>query len=415
MKWKIALVVAIIAGALGGSWIKNLPGLVIIVYQKTSYEMRLWVAVALLLLFFSALLFLFKASKSLLSSMNKAKGWQSGRKWRQARKQTIEGMMAFAEGDWNKSEKAMVNAAKNSDNKLINYLIAAQSAQHQKAAERRDHYLRLADQSEPTAKIAVGLTQAQLQIDNHQYEQALATLNGLNSKSTNHPFILKLLCLTYRKLQDWKAIVELLPQLKKLKVIDDSQLEQLEITSISGWLRSETKKNQLEAVENAWLSLPASCRKNFENVLSYSQSLVSLSQMDEAEKLVRALFKKTPTEEVITTYGNIKSSEPSQQFTFLENWLSKNSKTSEFKTPELKTSEPKISEAIFLALGVTAFDACLWGKARFYLERGLRVAPTAQGHFLMAKTLEKMGDVELANECYQQGLGLVVSTNPARN
>lgn len=303
--------------------------------------------------------------------------------------------MAFAEGNWNKSESTMINAARNSDSKLINYLIAAQSAQHQNAPERRDQYLRLAEQSEPTAEIAVGLTQAQLQIDNHQHEQALATLNKLNSKAANHPFILKLLYLTHQKLQDWKAIVELLPQLKKQKVMSASQFEQLETTSISEWLRSEAQRDQLEAVENIWLNLPASYRKHSDNILSYSRLLAAFSHMDEAETLMRPIFKKNPSEEVVKSYGEIQSSTPSKQFTFLENWFSNN---------------PNASEAIFLALGTTAFNASLWGKARFYLERSLRVAPCSQGHFLMAKTLEEMGDIELANECYQQGLSFVVNS-----
>ena len=79
MRWKIALLIALVVGAVGGSWLKNLPGFVIIAYEKTSYEMRLWVAVALLLLLLTTLLLIGIFFRSLISGANKVKGWQGER------------------------------------------------------------------------------------------------------------------------------------------------------------------------------------------------------------------------------------------------------------------------------------------------------------------------------------------------
>lgn len=393
MKWKIVLLVALVIGAVGGSWLKNLPGFVIIAYEKTSYEMRLWVAIALILMLLTVLVMLGIFFRSIISGANRVKGWQGGRHWRKARKQTIKGMLAFVEGRWIQSEKTMINAAKNSDTKLINYLIAAQAAQHQNAQDRRDSYLRLAHKAEPEAKVAIGLTQAQLQIDNEQFEQALATLNHLTVKHPNHPYLLKLICTTYQKLQDNKAIVDLLPALKKQNVFDAKDLINIEIESVHGILRREAKKGELESLKDAWLNLPSGSRKTRENILYYSELLIDFEQMDDAEKLIKSLVKKSQDTEAINLYGKIKSSSGSKQFSFLENWLNNN-------------SQPPNS--IYLALGKIAFDLELWGKARFYLERSLRVEPTAESYFMMAKTLQQLGDDEHAAECYRQGLEFVV-------
>jgi len=393
MKWKIALLVAIIAGAIGGSWIKNLPGFVIIAYDKTSYEMRLWIAVSLLLLFLSVLFLIGIFLRSLISSANKMKGWQGERHWRKARKQTIKGMLAFVEGRWKQSENTMINAAKNSDTKLINYLIAAQSAQHQNAEDRRDTYLRLAHKAEPSANVAVGLTQAQLQLDNQQYEQALATLNELKLKNANHPFILKLLCRTYQQLQDWTSIIELLPILKKHNVFTSDQLDELEISSVTGILQKKAIKGELESLNDAWLKLPAHNRKNNHNVLCYTKLLVEFEQMELAEKMLKPLFKKQPNKETILLFGDIISPDGNKQFSFLESWFN---------------NHPQAPNAIYLALGKIAFNISLWGKARFYFERSLRVEPSAEAFFMMAKTLQKLDDYELAMECYRQGLEFVV-------
>lgn len=393
MKWKIALMVAVVVGAIGGSWLKNLPGFVIIAYEKTSYEMRLWVAVAILLLFLTVLLMLGIFVRSLISGANRVKGWQGGRHWRKARKQTIKGMLAFVEGRWVQSEKSMITAAKNSDTKLINYLIAAQAAQHQNAQDRRDGYLRLAHKAEPEAKVAIGLTQAQLQIDNSQFEQALATLNNLKLKQANHPYILKLLCTTHQKLQDQQSIIELLPALKKQNVFSPEKLLTIEAESVKGILHYEAKKGELEALKDAWVSLPSNSRKTKENILFYAQLLIDFEQMDDAEKLVKPLVKKNPDMDVISLYGKIRSSAGNKQFTFLENWLNNN------------TQAPN---SIYLSLGKIAFELELWGKARFYLERSLRVQPSAESYFMMAKTLQQLEDDDHAAECYKQGLEFVV-------
>jgi len=394
MKWKVALFVALIVGGIGGSWLKNLPGFVIIAYDKTSYEMRLWIAVSLLILLLTVLFFIGAFFRSLISGANRVKGWQGERHWRKARKQTIKGMLSFIEGRWQQSENTMINAAKNSDTKLINYLVAAQSAQHQNSEERRDAYLRLAHKAEPNANVAIGLTQAQLQLDNLQFEQALATLTDLRVKNANHPFILKLLCMTHRKLQDWNAIIDLLPALKKQNVFRTEKLERIETLSVTGILEAEAQKGELESFKDAWLKLPSASRKKHHHILSYAKTLIEFEQMDEAEKILKPLFKKSSDEEVIRLYGALKSTEGSKQFGFLENWYN---------------NHPQAPNVIYLALGKIAFNISLWGKARYYFERSLRLAPCAESYFMMAKTLLQLDDEELAAECFRHGLEHVVN------
>jgi HemY protein len=393
MKWKIGLVLALIIGGIGGSWLKNLPGFVIIAYDKTSYEMRLWIAVSLLLIFLAVLYFIGRIIRSFISGTNRVKLWQGDRHWRKARKQTIKGMLSFMEGRWQQAEKTMINAAKNSDTKLINYLVAAQSAQHQHSEERRDAYLRVAHKAEPNAKVAIGLTQAQLQLDNLQFEQALATLTDLRTSNNNHPFILKLLSATYRKLQDWQSLIELLPSLKKQGIFREEKLEKIESEAVFGVLNWVAEKGELENFKDTWSKLPSSSRKKPAHITAYAKHLIEFDQMDEADKTLRPLFKKSATDELIELYGKLSGGDASKRFSFLENWYNNN---------------PQASNAIYLTLGKVAYDMSLWGKARFYLERGLRIAPNAESFFMMAKTLQKLDDIELASECYRQGLEFVI-------
>jgi len=393
MKWKIAVLVAIVVGAVGGSWLKNLPGFVIIAYEKTSYEMRLWIAVAILLILLTCLVLIGIFIHSLISGATRVKGWQGGRHWKKARKQTIKGMLAFAEGRWKQAEKIMITAAKNSDAKLINYLVAAQSAQLQNEEVKRDSYLRLAHESEPEATIAIGLTQAQLQLENNQLEQALATLTNLRAKQANHPFILQLLYETYLALQDWKAIIELLPAIKKNKIFGQVSIEKIQQNSVKNLLEIESKNNDIDSLQQTWKNLPAGLKKSNETTLCYASLLTKFNFHDQAEKIIKPLFKQMATAELIELYGKIESADLSKQFNFLENWSKSNSQS---------------PGNCYLALGKIAFKLELWGKARFYLERALRVEPNAESYFIMAETLVKLDDEEHASTCYKQGLEFVV-------
>lgn len=412
MKWKIVFLVALIVGALGGSWLKNLPGFVIIAYEKTSYEMRLWVAVAIILFVWSLFLVFGILLRSLLTSAGRMKGWQGGRQWKKARKQTIKGMLAYAEGRWQQAEKTMINAAKQSDTKLVNYLVAAQAAQHQKSegqnsVERRDAYLRAAHKLEPTAGVAIGITQAQLQLDNRQNEQALATLNELKIKSPNHPFVIKLLCIAHKRLDDWRSIVDLLPSIKKFKVYNEETTSQIENESVKSLLNDIAESNELEKLKDTWQKLSSHLRKKELNQLSFITLLIKFEQMDEAERLIKPYFKKNASDNVsknilikaIELFSEIKLNNLNQQFNYLEEWYNKSNQA------------PNV---IYLSLGKVAYNAELWGKARFYLERNLQTNPSAESYLIMAKTLNKLNDHELASECYKQGLEFVIENRNSK-
>ncbi len=108
------------------------------------------------------------------------KQWNAHRLTQNAQAITRKGLIEYSEGYWQKAQNHLMQALPNADTPLLNYLTAARAAQKMGDSTLRDHYLREAQQSMPEAKIAVELTQAQLQLANNQWEQALATLRHLH-------------------------------------------------------------------------------------------------------------------------------------------------------------------------------------------------------------------------------------------
>ena len=102
----------------------------------------------------------------------------------------------------------------------------------------RDNYLKAAHDANPDAGLAIGVTQAELQLAHRQTEQALATLTHLHTVSPKHDYVTMLLARAYHELHDWHALVELLPDVRRKKLLNSSRLREMELDGYAGVLRA---------------------------------------------------------------------------------------------------------------------------------------------------------------------------------
>jgi len=191
-------------------------------------ETNFWVGLALLIVVVVLIVLTIGLLRRMRQGTGLVSGWVSRGKERRARRRTTQGLLALAEGNWPRARKMLTSAASNADTPLINYLAAAQAAFECGDHEAVDEMLRKAFESTPGSDMAVGITQAQLQLAGNRLEQALATLVRLRKQSPHHPFVLKLLKTTYLRLEDWRELSKLLPELRKRSVLPESELEELE-------------------------------------------------------------------------------------------------------------------------------------------------------------------------------------------
>ena len=132
--------------------------------------------------------------------------WLARSAERRARRRTTQGLLALAECNWPRARKLLEASATRAETPLINFLAAAQAAHEEGNFEEEDRLLRRAFESTPGSDLAVGLTQAQLQLHGNRLEKGLATLIRLRKQAPNHPFILKLLRDVYIRLEDWREL-----------------------------------------------------------------------------------------------------------------------------------------------------------------------------------------------------------------
>jgi HemY protein len=254
--------------------------------------------------------------------------------------------------------------------------------------ERRDDWLRLAYEHTPEAANAVLLTQAELQLDQKQYEQALATLRKLEENTPNQSQAMALLGKLYFRLEDWDALEKLLPRLESKGRVAEETLQRW---SISVHLEHLKRAADSEAVMSSWQSIPRKLRKEASLLAAYADNLMRTGQHELAEKELAKALKTSWNSQLVALFGKVESKDSVRQLKKAESWL---------------RDHPEDA-----ALLLTAARLCLrnelWGKARSYLETAISIQPTPESYQEYGRLLSRLGEADASADAYRTGLHLV--------
>jgi len=312
----------------------------------------------------------------------------------------VKGLIEMSEGRFEQAEKILIKQAGTSDTSLLNYLMAARSAQQQGAYDRRDEYLRLAHEVTPSADIAIGLTQAELQLSHRQFEQALATLNHLSSVSPKHGYVKKLQARAYQQLDDWDSLVPLLEDVRKMKALDEKQLEKDEVAAYYGLLKTSIKQVDGDKTESVWQKIPKRIKSNSQLIHIYCSYLKKIKKHEEAEVLIRNQLSDSWNDELAILYSNIAVADCTKQLETAETWLHGHAR----------------NPVLLMVLGKLCLNCQLWGKARSYFESSIGIQPSAEAYLKLAELLDtKMDEQEEAQKMYQLGLMNAVDSQSERS
>ena len=366
------------------------PGYLLIAINHWTIETTLWIALLGLILLFLVLHMLLVLLKWVVRIPSAWHNQCTQRRLERAQAKTKKGLIEFSEGHWLKAKKYLISALPNTDTPLLNYLTAARAAQEMGDSKLRDNYLREAQQSMPEARIAVELTQAQLQLSEKQWEQALATLKHLQDLAPNHPYVLKLLTHLYQEVRDWRQLMELLPQLKQNQVLSSVDFNTLQQQVYLQTLLEMIHENQIEVLTEFMASLPKSLRHDVGLIAAYCRYQIHTHNYSKAESLLRECLRKQFHEELIALYGQLKDDKA--QLGFAESMLKEHSQ----------------SAALLLCLGRLSFTNHLWGKAKAYFEASIECAATSEAYAALGQLFEQLEEPANACAAYRQGLLLAL-------
>ncbi len=377
----VAVYIALIA--------KEDPGYALLSHGDWSIEGTMVLLIGVLSTIIASILLLVFLIVKTIKFPSQISHWNQNRKTLKALKNCNQGYIELAEGNWREAENHLRKSAHTSGMPILNYLAAARAAQEGGAQQRRDDYLLQAHKSDPQADIAIGLTQAELQIKDGQAEQALATLMHLRTLAPKHQQVLKMLFRVYQQLNSWQDLEKLLPELRKNNIFSYQELSQYE-QALSKRLMLQALQNKNQGELNLiWQRLPKATRTEPEMIQFYCQLLLSLGDHDQVLELIREGLKHHWDAALILLYGQVKEPDVAKQLEKAESWLSDNGRSAE----------------LLLTLGRLSIYNQLWGKARDYISESIVVAPSTEAYQLLGKLYEnQLDDSVEAMNCYREGL-----------
>ncbi len=390
-------VMLVLCASVGLVWLaQNNTGYIVLGYDTWVVQLSMTLFGLLLLISIVLIYYLIHLLRGTIKIPGRYKIWSRQRRDRKANKALANGVVALAEGNWDKAERMLIRNASNSDMPLVHYLAAAQAAEQQNATERRDNYLKLAHESSPNAELAVGLAQAELQLSRNQDEQALANLNHLRTLDPGNTHVLKLLTRLHIYLHEWDELLRLIPELRRRKTNTPEELAHMELQAYRGKLTGVASEGT-QVVKSVWESIPRSHRQNPELIETYANQMLITGDSAGVEQVLSKALKREWSPVLVRLYGMLEAENAMQQLNTAESWL----KTHE-EDPDL-----------LLALGRLCIRTQLWGKARSYLETCLAINPTPEAYQLLAETLDAMGDAEAATQSCRDGLALATGNRCA--
>ncbi|VEF13574.1 HemY-like [Pseudomonas fluorescens] len=392
----VIVFLVIAATAALGFAVAQHSGYVLIAYQSFRYEASLWATLGVIAVLWLLIWGIKALVELVMTSTGVVNPWSRRNRSRRVQVAIEHGQLDLAEGRWASAQRHLYRAAEAERQPLLYYLGAARAANEQGNYAESDHLLERALERQPQAELAIALSHAQLQTDRGDTDGALVTLQAMHERHPHNAQTLRQLQRLYQQRGEWSAVIRLLPELRKDKVLPPAELAELERRAWGENLSLAAQREEdgtvgLQALNGAWQQLTSAQRQEAPLVLAYAEQLRQLGAQVEAEEVLRTALKRKYDSHLARLYGLVRGSDPARQLQTAEGWL----------------KEHPADTSLLLTLGRLCLQTSLWGKARDYLESSLRVQRNPEACAELARLLAQLGDTERSNHLFQEGLGLL--------
>jgi len=386
----------IAAAACIGLAIAEDAGYVLIAYKSFRYESSVWATLALIVVLWLLIWGLKLLVELVTASTGLVNPWSRRNRSRRVQIAIEQGQMDLAEGRWASAQKHLARAAEAERQPLLFYLGAARAANELGHYEESDKLLERALQRQPQAELAIALSHAQLQVDRADTDGALNTLQAMHERHPHNVQVLRQLQRLHQQRGDWTALIRLLPELRKDKVLPAKELAELESRAWGQNLNLAAQRETegeaaLQSLQRAWQQLTSAQRQEPALVLAYAEQLRQLGAQGEAEEVLRGALKRSYDSHLVRLYGLLRGKDPVKQLQTAEGWL------------KAHPADP----SLLLTLGRLCLQNSLWGKARDYLEGSLKLQRNPEACAELARLLAQLGETDRSNQLFQEGLNLL--------
>jgi HemY protein len=387
MKWLMFALLVLIASVAVALVALPDPGYVLIGFGKYSVETSLLVLLVVLGLVYVAV----RIFAGFWHVPARVHDWEHRRHDRRLHSLFDEAVVELAEGRVERAERRLARLLKSRQAPVQAYLSAARAASQLGFDDRRDRYLKLAQQRHPAAQIAVAVTQAELQLSKSQLDQAQTTLTRLQTLAPRSEQTLHLLMKLYLQQQDWQRLRDLLPALRRSKLLSGNQRQQLAVKVYREQVLGFSSTDDVETLKTDWKQLPQPVQQDEGLMTIYTEQLMRLGANKQAEQLLATQIKRGWNQRLVYLFGDLQTADATKQQELAERWL------------EQHQQDP----VLLLTLGKISMRNQLWGKARSYLEASIKQQATPEAYRLLGSLLERLEELDEASDCYRKGIELI--------
>ena len=401
----LALVLALLLGALLMWLMQAGSGYVLVSLGQTAVEMSFWGAGILLLLWVVGL-YCAIALAGWLARMGGLSNWWRQRRHSDRQQRSQVGLRAYALGLWDMAAEQLQSASEVSSAASIQLLLAAraqaQTGNINSARASLERYKTVF----PNAAVDADLILAEILIDEQKFAEAKALVATIKNSDAADPARLSALINAHIRCNQWVLAAALLPTLGAARGVCKASLATLELhvyrgqlsdfSALSGDAASSSQLRR-ERLDELWKRIPRGLKKRHQLVAPYAACLDRLGAGAEAKALLVKTLNAGWQPELVGLFGSIQQPTTDKHLACAENWL---------------VAHPKDAH-LLIALGQICRRLRFFVKATDYLQRAHGLSPSPRVLSELAAVKADMGDAAGSARLYREGLLTALSSQSA--
>lgn len=365
------------------------PGYVLLAYPPYLVELSLTVFGSMMLGGFVVVFLLLRSVALTLQLPAYVRRFRAERTQREGRAAMLEALTAYFEGRHAAAEQAAQRAIALGEQPVLNTVLAARAAHALREFPQRDAYLAQPVGREPGEDTMRLLAKAEFELEQHQTQSALATLQELKKGAgRKHVGTMTLELKGQQQAHNWDAVLELVGRLERRDAIPSARAQKIRQHAWAQKLLASAEDGQ--ALRNVWKQMPDKVRRTATIASKAARMFMQARECPMARQVLTESLNAEWDSDLVAMYGDCREGSVIGQIEQAESWLAAHH------------DDP----GLLLALGKLCLHQELWGKAQSYLDASLSLQPSREAYTALAQLAEKQHKPDDAFRYYQLATGI---------
>lgn len=360
-------------------------GQLLLIYPPYRIDVSLNLFVLGVIVFFIVMYALLRIVRNIWRMPRRVTAYRARARAEKAQAALREALINLYAGRFARAEKAARAALTNDANRCAAGLVAATATHRMHEYGRRDAWLAKVDA--PEWQDARCLAQADMRVDGHDAEGALAALAEMPVAAGKRIHTQQVTLRVQQQLKNWAEVLKLTKALEKRDALHPAAAARLRQQAAEHLLRD--RRHDADALLEIWRSLTATERHSPHLADLAAGLLIGLERQSDARWIVEEALAHNWDARLLRRYPDTAGDDALPLIQRAEGW---------------KRDHPEDADVLF-ALGRLCQRQQLWGKAQAFLEGALKCADSevlkARVHLALARLLEPLGQMEQAHVHYR--------------